>query len=482
MEIKEEIRSLLDRSFSPFHVVKNVEDELVNKGFKELKENENFKLELGKNYYVKRNGTSIIAFKLPKTIEELNFRIEASHTDSPTFKLKPHPTIKSRNYVSINVEPYGGMIMSTFLDRPLSIAGRVMIEKNGNLENKLFNIDRDLLEIPNVAIHMNREINSGYHFNPAVDLIPLISTNENFDFEKMLLDELGEKDAKVSSFDLFLYNRDKSHEIGFEKEFICTILLFFHAFAQEHGRILLDRSALQLHADDLLIAHLLGRVQRIGPEAVLHIHDSAAANAFLDAQTDLHGDLLTDLEHILVGNKSRLGLLHSGHTGHLTDLLFHALFFQSFFLSDLLALGAALGVAVLGQLAVPDLHAVLHFHCTGGRAVLDAHELIDIHMDEFTGPFLIAGQQDTGEGLFDLQFPHIVPVVGLSLFGVGHGHGTGPGRNPGLTANGIQRQISGEIRFPHQQDLAAFLFRQAVAVAGILAQYSTGVFRTDLDQ
>ena len=222
MEIKDKIKNLLDISYSPFHVVKNVEDELLNKGFKELKENENFNIELGKNYYVKRNGTSIIAFKIPSSLKDINFRIEASHTDSPTFKLKPHPAIKNKNYVSINVEPYGGMIMSTFLDRPLSIAGRVMIEKNGNLENKLFNIDRDLLQIPNVAIHMNREVNTGYHFNPAVDLIPLISTNPDFDFEKMLLKELHEEDSKVSSFDLFLYNRDKAHELGYENEFISS--------------------------------------------------------------------------------------------------------------------------------------------------------------------------------------------------------------------------------------------------------------------
>src|SRR5574344_761520 len=152
------IIDLLNKSHSVFHVVENMKNELLSNGFIELNESEPFILNKGSSYFVTRNDSSLIAFKIPSSIENVHFQIEASHTDSPSFKIKPNPVLNINNSISLNVEPYGGMIMSTWLDRPLSLAGRIVYQdETGNVSSKSFDIDRDLLFIPNVAIHMNRE-------------------------------------------------------------------------------------------------------------------------------------------------------------------------------------------------------------------------------------------------------------------------------------------------------------------------------------
>ena len=209
---------LLNKSHSQFHVVENLKNELLNAGFEEIKENESFLLELGHNYFTTRNDSSLIAFKIPSKVENLHFQITAAHNDSPTFKLKQDPLFKVNNTYSLNVEPYGGMIMSTWLDRPLSIAGRIVVKTSDGVEAKLIDVDKDLLVIPNVAIHMNRQVNSGYAFNPACDLIPLVSSSEK---EITLNDVLGVKE-EIIAHDLFLYNRDHSKIVGLEDEFLSS--------------------------------------------------------------------------------------------------------------------------------------------------------------------------------------------------------------------------------------------------------------------
>ena len=218
MESLDKLIELLNKSHSQFHVVYNIKNELLNAGFKEIKENEQFKLELGHNYFVTRNDSSIIAFKIPSEIKDYHFQITAAHNDSPTFKLKQSPLFKVNNTYSLNVEPYGGMIMSTWLDRPLSIAGRVIVKTETGVETKLIDVDKDLLVIPNVAIHMNREVNSGYKFNPAVDLLPLVSSTSK---EITINDLLGIKN-EILAHDLFLYNRDHSKVVGLEDEFLSS--------------------------------------------------------------------------------------------------------------------------------------------------------------------------------------------------------------------------------------------------------------------
>lgn len=218
---------LLDSSFSVFHVVKNIEDELTAHNFIKIDETENFNLIKGKNYYVKRNDSSIIAFKIPNKIKkELSFRITATHNDSPTFKLKPHPVKKVGNLLQLDTEPYGGGIYNTFFDKPLSFAGRVFYSEEGKLKSKLVNVDKDLLIIPNVAIHMNRDVNTSNNINPAIDTLPLFASvkidDNSFDFDKYLLNLLKCKNGTLLSHDLFLYNRERAKFIGLNDEFIAS--------------------------------------------------------------------------------------------------------------------------------------------------------------------------------------------------------------------------------------------------------------------
>lgn len=223
MNKSDKVIELLSKSYSPFHAVKNIESELVKASFIKLDEKDNFSLEKGKNYYVKRNDSSIIAFKIPASLDSKTILLTATHTDSPTFKLKPKPEVKVHNLTQINVEPYGSMIISSWLDRPLSIAGRVIVNSNGNLISRLVSFDKDLVYIPNVAIHMNRNVNSGFEFNCAIDTIPLISSSSDFSFEKLLKDELNLKeDEEIVSFDLSLYNRDLPRKVGYEDEFLSS--------------------------------------------------------------------------------------------------------------------------------------------------------------------------------------------------------------------------------------------------------------------
>ncbi len=219
----EKVISLLSSSYSCFHNITNIQNELLKNNFIEIKEFENFKLEQGKNYFVKRNDSSLIAFKIPSEIEDISFLITASHSDSPSYKIKPNPVIKRLNLNLLNVEPYGGMIISTWLDRPLSFAGRVIVKSKGKLETKLVNVNRDLMVIPNLCIHMNREVNSGYNFNQANDVLPIISSSENFDFTKFLKEQLClDNDDVIVSFDLFLYCRDLPKLCGENSEFLLS--------------------------------------------------------------------------------------------------------------------------------------------------------------------------------------------------------------------------------------------------------------------
>lgn len=221
------ILNLLDTSYSVFHVVKNIEEELIKNNFIQLNESKKFKIESEKNYYIKRNDSSIIAFKIPslKKNQELHFNITATHNDSPTFKIKPNPVKVINNLVVLDTEPYGGGIYHTFFDRPLSIAGRIFYKEKDKLKEKLINIDKNLLVIPSVAIHMQRDVNQVNNINPAIDTLPILTTVENnkeFDFNSYILKEAKLKDSKIISHDLFLYNRDKPTLSGIDDEFLLS--------------------------------------------------------------------------------------------------------------------------------------------------------------------------------------------------------------------------------------------------------------------
>lgn len=212
---------------SAFHVVENIKTRLLQQDFQELKEQECWKPESGKGYFVVRNDSSIIAFRTPKKAAR-GFHVIATHSDAPTFKLKEQPElVAEEHYIRINTEKYGGMIHSTWLDRPLSVAGRILLkDEKQKVATKLVNVDRDLLVIPNLAIHMNRDINKGYEYNPQVDLLPLMGLGTKETAKELLLkivaDSVKVKKEEILAGDLFLYVREKGRLTGVQEEFVLS--------------------------------------------------------------------------------------------------------------------------------------------------------------------------------------------------------------------------------------------------------------------
>ncbi len=223
-KILEELFTFIDKSPTCFQAVDQVEKRLEQSGYLELSEKQRWKLEYGKKYYVNRNESAIIAFAIPDRQEIRGFHMVAAHSDSPCFKIKEEADLKAEScYRKWNTEKYGGMILSTWLDRPLSVAGRVVIRTSeGELEERLFQVDRDLVVIPNVAIHMNRDMNKGVEYNPQTDMLPLAGVTEQGEaFAEFLAEEMGIDAKDILGKDLFLYNRDHCTRLGLNGELIC---------------------------------------------------------------------------------------------------------------------------------------------------------------------------------------------------------------------------------------------------------------------
>lgn len=211
--------NFIEKSPTAFHAVASCAEILESQGYFRLFEGDEWNLEAGKGYYITRNQSSVIAFRIPKGTPR-NFMVAASHTDSPMFKVKNESLSSAfEKYAKVNVEPYGGTIFSTWLDRPLSLAGRVVVSSGDKIEAKLIDFERDLLVIPNVAIHLKRDINSGCAYNPAIDLMPLLSQDAKTDFVAFLANEVGCKKEEVLGYDLYVYNRTPATCIGMNNEF-----------------------------------------------------------------------------------------------------------------------------------------------------------------------------------------------------------------------------------------------------------------------
>lgn len=226
-KVAKDLLQFIRQSPSVFHVVENIRKKLLQQGFQELKEQDAWSLESDTGYFVVRNDSSIIAFRLPAK-EIKGFHMVAAHGDSPTFKVKEHPELNVEDqYIKLNTEKYGGMIHSSWLDRPLSVAGRIVVKNaGGKPEMRLVNVDKDLLVIPNLAIHMNREVNKGYEYNPQVDLLPLIGLGKKKDAKDMLLKEVarsaGVQRDDILGQDLFLYVRDEGRLAGANQELLLS--------------------------------------------------------------------------------------------------------------------------------------------------------------------------------------------------------------------------------------------------------------------
>lgn len=227
----ENMLDFIYESPTQFNAVEVSAETLEKNGFEKLNPKENWKLEVGKKYYTTKNSSALVAFKVNSDeIEKEGFRIIGSHTDSPGFRIKPNAEMESCGvYLKLNTEGYGGMILSTWLDRPLAMAGRVFLRGENPFKpvEKIVNINKPVCIIPNLAIHMNRSINDGYKYNKQTDMLPLVGLiNEQLEKDnymiKLLASELNVEIEEIIDFDIFLYEYEKGCFTGANEEFIST--------------------------------------------------------------------------------------------------------------------------------------------------------------------------------------------------------------------------------------------------------------------
>lgn len=227
----ENMLDFIYESPTQFNAVAVSAETLEKNGFEKLNPKENWKLEVGKKYYTTKNSSALVAFKINSDeIEKEGFRIIGSHTDSPGFRIKPNAEMESCGaYLKLNTEGYGGMILSTWLDRPLAMAGRVFLRGENPFKpvEKIVNINKPVCIIPNLAIHMNRSINDGYKYNKQTDMLPLVGLiNEQLEKDnymvKLLASELEVEVEEIIDFDIFLYEYEKGCFTGANGEFIST--------------------------------------------------------------------------------------------------------------------------------------------------------------------------------------------------------------------------------------------------------------------
>lgn len=226
----EEMLEFIEKSPTAFHAVANLAASLEGQGFRRLEEADAWKLAAGEGYYVTRNGSSLIAFRLPAKGKASGFHIAASHGDSPTFKVKESPEMAAENaYLKLNTEKYGGMILSSWLDRPLSVAGRVVAEGEDGIETRLVNIEEDLMVIPSLAIHMSRDSANKEGYNPQVDMLPLYGdcggegkAAGKHPFLDRVAKAAGTEAERILGYDLFLYVREKGRILGEDGAFVLS--------------------------------------------------------------------------------------------------------------------------------------------------------------------------------------------------------------------------------------------------------------------
>lgn len=220
-ETAKELLRFIKHCPGSFHTVKTVTDLLTEDGYTKLSESAPWPLRSGGKYFVTRNHSSVIAFRIPHR-DFSAFLMTASHSESPAFKIKPDPEMPVKNYyVKLNTEKYGGMLYTTWMDRPLSVAGRIVVKTADGIETRLVDIDRDLLMIPNLAIHMCRSANEGVALNPQTDLLPLFGGSDAAgSFWPMIADTAGVKVPDILGSDLFLYCRTPGSIWGSQKEFL----------------------------------------------------------------------------------------------------------------------------------------------------------------------------------------------------------------------------------------------------------------------
>ena len=224
------LMEFLHKSPTAFHAVENIRQMLLGAGFTELPESKRWNLVPGGSYFTTRNGSAVMAFRIGTDLKDAGFTVTASHSDSPCFKIKENAEIRVRDhYMQLNTEGYGGMICSTWLDRPLSVAGRVLVRSKDaqgqeTYESRLIDFGRDLVMIPNLAIHMNRKVNDGVAYNKQIDMIPLFGSGDvkSGEFREMVAAVAGTEPENILGSDLYLYNRMAPTVWGAHNEFVSS--------------------------------------------------------------------------------------------------------------------------------------------------------------------------------------------------------------------------------------------------------------------
>ena len=206
----------LNQAKSFYHVAKNIADRLLEDGFVRLDESRPWELKAGGKYFIDRNSSSVVAFRIPEGVPT-GYLMSACHSDRPGFMVKENGELIGR-YTRIATERYGGMLVYPWLDRPLSIAGRVLVETQQGIESRLIDLDRDIAMIPSLAIHMNRTINDGFKWDLAVDTMALLGSSAVAGKLPQLLEEAA--GGKILSHDLYLYVREKARIWGLDEEYI----------------------------------------------------------------------------------------------------------------------------------------------------------------------------------------------------------------------------------------------------------------------
>lgn len=237
IDLNHDLLHFIGQSPSIFHAVHHIKTALIYAGFTEIREEDPWHIKQGEKYVVTRNGSALMAFTIPED-DGKAFHVTVAHGDSPTFKIKENPELKDKNYIRLNVEGYGGMMMSSWLDRPLSVAGRLFVKEKDYIIPKLVALDGTFLLIPSVAIHMDRTVNQGKSWSIQTDLLPLYGTAHcETPFMSLVANAAGVDEKQIIAHDLFLYNRTPGILWGAEKEFISSPKLddLHSAFASFRG-------------------------------------------------------------------------------------------------------------------------------------------------------------------------------------------------------------------------------------------------------
>ena len=222
-ETNRKLLRFIDASPTAWHACANLVPRLQEAGYRELRETEGWELRLGGKYFIRRNGSSMIAFRVPEG-KFPGFLMMAAHLDSPLFKLRGKPESPSAGvYTRLSVERYGSMLCAPWLDRPLSVAGRVTVREGGKLVTRLVNIERDLALIPNLAIHMDRTANDGRKYDIKVDMLPLFGSEKAVGrMEAIAAEAAGVGPEDLISADLYLYPRTPGVCFGADEEYIAA--------------------------------------------------------------------------------------------------------------------------------------------------------------------------------------------------------------------------------------------------------------------